>query len=184
MVCRRCERSGKWPCWMSLKRPLIRCWEDITDEITEIIIEQVPWFFFLASTKGGVSTAHVDVASLAMTEVLSSLNDRSLPLSDKLKVACYLWGHDELLASGKNTFLLQWACQELCQAYSKKAKRSVPLATAGKLWAFLGRLLKAVVEDGRVKDLPSLNKHLFQVIISCNCSYIVRGWGWFYFCRQ
>lgn len=119
-----------------------------------------------------------------MAELLSSLHDRSLPLSDKLKVACYLWRHDQFSGSDKNAFLLQWACQELCQAYSKKLKRPVPLATASKLWALLGRLLKAVAEDGSVTDLPSLNKHLFQVMNWLQWQVIRGGWGWLYFCRQ
>lgn len=98
-----------------------------------------------------------------MAELLSSLHDRSLLLSDRVKVASYLWRQNELLAAEENGFLLNWSCQELCLAYSKKNKSPPPHVTTGNLWALLGVIVKAVVEDGLVMALPALNSYLFQV---------------------
>ena len=105
---------------------------------------------------------------VATMELVNSLSDYSLSLEDRLKVSCYLWRQDHVLASQRNHFLLEWACQEVCRAYNKKIKRSPPLAAIGKLWAFLGRLLKILVAEDSVQELPSLNQHLFQVLIVIN----------------
>ena len=120
-----------------------------------------------------------------MAELVSSLSDRSLSVSEKLKVACYLWRHGELLVVEKNAFLLQWACQELTRAYNKKSKSPAPLdVTASKLWCFLAGLLQAMEEQQCVEDSSlSLNKHLFQVSCenSCltllTCVYTCTGYG-------
>lgn len=58
-----------------------------------------------------------------MSEVLRALHDGTLKLEERLKVACYVArnGNPDLLES-KVTFLVKWACEELCNAYSKKSR--------------------------------------------------------------
>lgn len=161
-VCKRVT-SGKHPCWISLRNALMRCREGLGEEepVRDISITYPHVFFFLiASNKGACLACPRGYAKLAMAELLSSLHDRSLLLSDRVKVASYLWRQNELLANG---FLLNWSCQELCLAYSKKNKSPPPHVTTGNLWALLGVIVKAVVEDGSVMALPALNSYLFQV---------------------
>lgn len=117
-------------------------------------------FFFFLSISRGRGWHIIPTWLPAMAGVLGPLQDRSLSLSDRLEVACCLWGHDE---RRKGVILLEWACQELCQAYNKKVKRPPPPATLAKLWKFLGNVLKSLAQDGSPRDFPSLNKYLFQV---------------------
>lgn len=97
-----------------------------------------------------------------MSELVAALEDPSLPLLGRLKVACYLWQQDEMLSSD---LLLEWVCNELCQAYNRKSKTTPPPLTCSKLWQFLCVVLEAVVETDSVQDLDlsPLNTHLFQV---------------------
>lgn len=95
---------------------------------------------------------------------MSALQDQSLPVLGRLKVASYLWLPGKLLPTERNRLMLQWACQEICLAYSKKNKAPPPHVTRSKLWVFLCTVLEAMVEEGEVvHDLSPLSTHLFQV---------------------
>lgn len=117
-------------------------------------------FFFFASSKS--RPLFVIIWPRGMSELVAALEDPSLPLVGRLKVACYLWQQDEMLSSD---LLLGWVCNELCQAYNRKSKTTPPPLTCSKLWQFLCVVLEAVVETDSVQDLDlsPLNTHLFQV---------------------
>ena len=98
-----------------------------------------------------------------MTELLASLQERSLSVLERLEVARSLWKQDGLLHAGKAPFLLKWACQEICQAYSKRNKNPPNHVTTTPLWEFLNVLVEALCEGNGSQDLSALNMHLFQV---------------------
>ncbi len=59
----------------------------------------------------------------SMAELLHALQDRSLGVEGRLKVACYLWSQRDTRASvGMVTTLENWACGEISAAYSKKLR--------------------------------------------------------------
>ena len=100
-----------------------------------------------------------------MAELVCALQDSLLGVEERLKIACYLWGQEQLLSGEKEAILLKWACQELCLAYNrKKSKTPPPHVTCSQLWGFLCSVLEALVEAEKLpRDLSSLNTHLFQV---------------------
>lgn len=114
-----------------------------------------------------------------MAELVSALHDASLPVLGRLKVAHYLWLPGKLLPAERSALMLQWACQELCLAYSKKNKAPPPHVTRGRLWVFLCTVLEVVAEDGEVQpDLEPLSPHLYQVCWRVIRLPTFRGWGW------
>lgn len=58
---------------------------------------------------------------VSMSEALRALHDGTRKLDERLKVACHVArnGHPDLLEN-KVTFLVKWACEELCNAHSRK----------------------------------------------------------------
>lgn len=106
-----------------------------------------------------------------MAALVVALHDSSLSVLERLKVAHYLWLPGRLLPAERSALMLQWACHELCQAYSKKNKAPPPHVTRGRLWGFLCMVLERIVEGSEVLlDLTPLSSHLFQV-----CSGVVNN---------
>lgn len=99
-----------------------------------------------------------------MSELLSALQDASLPVLGRWKVACHLYQHG---GPRGQVLLLKWACQELCQAYNKRNKTPPPPVTCCKLWAFLRAVLEGgVADDGDLlQETSVLNSHVFQVTV-------------------
>lgn len=48
-----------------------------------------------------------------------ALKQRVFSLEERLKVASYIWRKE---GSTKETVLTKWVCEEICSAYSKKAR--------------------------------------------------------------
>lgn len=107
--------------------------------------------------------------SRAMSNLLRGLYERkSVPLSGRLKVACYLWkDNDSLSVLGKRSFVLTWVCQELCLIYDKRTKPSSfpDTSLVYKLWKFLHTVLDAIGKEDEkdFTDLSPINVHLLQV---------------------
>ena len=61
-----------------------------------------------------------------MTDVLHALRDVSLTAEERLKVAAAIARHgNRSLPEDKVTFLAKWACEEICNAYSKKNRQDI-----------------------------------------------------------
>ena len=56
-----------------------------------------------------------------MTDVLQALRDVSLTAEERLKVAAAIARHGN--PEDKVTLLAKWACDEICNAYSKKNRQ-------------------------------------------------------------
>ena len=56
--------------------------------------------------------------------VVRALRDTSLRVEERLKVACHVARSESLqgLLEDKATFLANWACEEICNAHSKRNK--------------------------------------------------------------
>ncbi len=58
-----------------------------------------------------------------MAGLVRALQDRSLGVEGRLKVACYLWSQRGAQATVPMVATLEkWACGEICAVYSKKAR--------------------------------------------------------------
>ena len=56
--------------------------------------------------------------------MLKALKQKSLSVEERLKVASYVWRRE---GSAKEAELTKWVCEEICSAYSKKARWVVGL---------------------------------------------------------
>ena len=122
-----------------------------------------------------------------MSSVLRALYDHSLSLPQRLKVARYLWGQEDILSEEKTAFLVKWVCGELCTVYNRKNQRPPSSSISCELWKFLSFVLTAIVEEEDAKELSALNIHLFQVYLSFFADSAIRvggadlcrEWAWF-----
>ena len=65
-----------------------------------------------------------------MTDVLQALRDNSLKAEERLRVAAAIArSANSSLPEEKTTFLAKWACEEICNAYSRKNRQDNTLNT-------------------------------------------------------